>query len=203
MSNLWIFISLTFLVSASPGPAMLTCLADGARFGLKRCSYTMLGISAGNIILMLGSSLGLGLLIQQLPWLFDVIKWLGAAYLAYLGLSLAFSKTMPLDLSAIPAQRHRLFSKALLVSLSNPKGLIYFGALFPQFINAEQSLAWQLVVLSIIFLSTDMLWMIIYAAGGRALIRWLESPLYQKIFNYGCGLALIMAAIALALSHMA
>lgn len=162
----------------------------------------MLGASAGNLLLMLLSALGLGLLVEQMEWVFHLIKWIGAAYLVYLGLDMF--RAAPQDLySEVPAIRSsHLFWKSLVVATTNPKGLVYFGALFPQFIDINQSMPPQFALLTLIFLVTDLLWMAIYALGGSAIVRWLKSPTHQRWFNRVSGSALIAAGIALAFSGL-
>ena len=202
MDQLWLFITLTFFVSASPGPVMLSCMADAARFGLRHSLFTMLGASSGNLVLMLLSALGLSLLVAQAQWIFHGIQWLGAAYLMYLGYQLM--RAAPLSVAQVAQQvrRDHLFGKAFLVAITNPKGLIYFGALFPQFIDVQQPMAMQFTWLTLIFLAMDLLWMLAYAAGGRMLMHWINSPRHQRWFNYCCGGALVLAGIALAFSRI-
>lgn len=200
--QLWLFITVTFIVSASPGPVMLSCMADAGRFGLAKSVYTMLGASVGNLVLMLLSAIGLGLVVEQAEWIFNTIKWIGAAYLVYLGLVLFLAAPHEMEVNAAPVRSHHLFAKALMVAITNPKGLIYFGALFPQFIDIQAPMAGQFGLLTVIFLATDLLWMLIYALGGSAIMRWLKSPSHQRWFNRLSGGALMAAGIALAFSRL-
>ncbi len=202
VEQLWLFFTVTFIVSASPGPVMLSCMADAGRFGLAKSAYTMLGASAGNLVLMLLSALGLGLLVEQAAWVFHTIKWVGAAYLIYLGISLFLAQPQPMEASAFKVQSHHLFGKALIVAVTNPKGLIYFGALFPQFIDIKAPMAGQFALLTLIFLLTDLVWMFIYAWGGSAIMRWLRSPDHQRWFNRVSGTALAAAGVALAFTQL-
>lgn len=202
LDQLWLFVTLTFIVSASPGPVMLSCMADAGRFGFAQSLYTMLGASVGNMVLMLFSALGLGLLVEEAEWIFHFIKWIGAAYLIFLGVGLFIAE--PRDLRAdVPTVRSsHLFWKSLMVAVTNPKGLIYFGALFPQFIDIHKPMVMQFSVLTAIFLATDFLWMAIYALGGSAIMRWLTSPVHQRWFNRLSGAALVAAGVALAFARL-
>lgn len=202
IEQLWLFITLTFIVSASPGPVMLSCMADAGRFGFTKSLFTMLGASLGNLVLMLLSALGLGLLVEQAEWVFHSIKWLGAAYLVYLGVDLFRAPPYNWQEGPSPIRSSRLLWKSLLVAITNPKGLIYFGALFPQFIDIQQSMPPQFALLTVIFLATDLLWMVIYALGGSAIMRWLKSPRHQRWFNRMSGVALIAAGVALAFAQL-
>ncbi len=200
--QLWLFITLTFIVSASPGPVMLSCMADAGRFGFAKSLYTMLGASTGNLVLMLLSAIGLGLLVEEAEWVFHTIKWIGAAYLVYLGIALFIAKPHDLQGELPDIRSSHLFWKSLLVAVTNPKGLIYFGALFPQFIDIHQPMPSQFTLLTIIFLVTDLLWMAIYALGGSAIMCWLKSPTHQRWFNRISGGALVAAGIALAFTQL-
>lgn len=201
MEQLWLFVTLTFFVSASPGPVMLSCMIDAARFGLGHSWFTMLGASAGNLVLILLSALGLSLVIHQAEWIFHTIKWLGAAYLAYLGLKLYSAAVLPISLARQQVRRNHLFGRAFMVAITNPKGLIYFGALLPQFIQPQQPIAAQFALLAMIFLAIDLVWMLVYAKGGKMLMYWLQAPSHQRWFNRLCGAALLCAGIALAFSQ--
>ncbi len=202
LEQFWLFITLTFIVSASPGPVMLSCMADAGRFGFAKSIYTMLGASSGNLVLMLLSAIGLGLLVEEAEWVFHTIKWIGAAYLVYLGVALFIATPHNLQDELPEISSSHLFWKSLLVAVTNPKGLIYFGALFPQFINIHQPMPAQFTALTVIFLATDLLWMAIYALGGSAIMRWLKSPTHQRWFNRVSGGALIAAGITLAFTQL-
>lgn len=202
LEQLWLFITLTFFVSASPGPVMLSCMADAGRFGFGKSLYTMLGASVGNLILMLLSALGLGLIVGQAEWIFHTIKWIGAAYLVYLGIQLFIAPPHNFDLDTQQVRSHHLFFKSLLVATTNPKGLIYFGALFPQFIDIHQSMLPQFALLTIIFLLMDLVWMVIYAKGGSFVMKWMSSPEHQRWFNRLSGGALMLTGVALSVATL-
>jgi homoserine/homoserine lactone efflux protein len=202
LEQLWLFTTITLVLSASPGPVMLACMIDAGRYGFAKSLYTMLGASVGNLVLMLLSALGLGLLVEQAEWIFHTIKWLGAAYLVYLGIQLALAPPLSIDMNARQIRSSHLFGKAFIVAVTNPKGLIYFGALFPQFIDIQRSMPPQFALLTVIFLAMDFVWMSIYALGGRSIMRWLKSPQHQRWFNWISGGALILAGCALAFTQI-
>jgi homoserine/homoserine lactone efflux protein len=202
ITNFSLFLSITFVVSASPGPVMLTCMTNGGRLGLRKAFVGMLGASAGNLCLVALSALGLGLIVSQNDILFNILKWGGAAYLVFLGVQIMRSPV-------VLEQRHGALSvdstkslwwNSFFIAVSNPKGLIYFGALFPQFIAYHQPLAAQFLVLTLTFLITDLVWMFIYAIAGNSIMRWLKSPTHQLWFNSLSGLVLIAAGVFMALS---
>ena len=201
LDQLLLFITVTLFVSASPGPVMLSCLANGGQYGVRKSLYGMAGASVGNLLLMLLSVLGLGLVLSRADWLFDLIKWIGAAYLAFLGWQL-FGK--PVSVSTDPNTRFTtsawvLFAQSVGIAASNPKGVIYFGALFPQFIATDRPLVPQFALLTVIFLLMDLVWMLAYAVGGREILRWLKTPRHHRWFNRLSGSALIVAGVFLLL----
>jgi homoserine/homoserine lactone efflux protein len=200
--KLWIFFTITLVLSASPGPVMLSCMIDAGRYGIGKSFFTMLGASAGNLILMSLSALGLGLLVKEAETVFHTIKWIGAAYLVYLGVRLLRAGPLEADLQARQVQSHHLFGKAFVVAVTNPKGLVYFGALFPQFVDISRSMLPQLALLTVIFLSMDLVWMTIYAIGGHSIMRWLKSPAHQRWFNWISSGVLILAGGLLAASKL-
>lgn len=180
---------------------MLSCMTYGGRYGMKKAFAAMLGGSAGNLVLMLLSAFGLGLLVSQNDTLFNLVKWAGAAYLVYLGGQIMRA---PVDhtqeVAVAPASGRAIFISSLFVAISNPKGLIYFGALFPQFVNYQQPLFIQFFILTCIFLLTDLVWMMIYAAAGSSIMRWMNEPRHHKYFNVISGLVLMAAGLVLAFS---
>lgn len=200
LDQLILFFTVTFFVSASPGPVMLSCMTNGGHYGVAKAFYGMAGASIGNLILMLLSALGLGLLLSEAVLLFTLIKWVGAAYLIFLGVQL-FVK--PIDPHADSHMHYTssaavLFFQSIGIAVSNPKGLIYFGALFPQFIAPEKPLALQFATLTAIFLLLDLVWMLIYAKSGSYIVRWLKTPRHHRLFNRLSGGALIGTGLLLA-----
>ncbi len=202
IANFSLFLSITFIVSASPGPVMLSCMTNGGRLGLSKALVGMLGASAGNLCLVALSALGLGLIISQHDILFNAIKWGGATYLVFLGVQIIRTpivleqKQGALSMDSTKS----LWWKSFFIAMSNPKGLIYFGALFPQFIAYQKPLAPQFLALTLTFLVIDLLWMFIYATAGNSIMRWLKTPKHQICFNALSGLVLIAAGIFMALS---
>ena len=202
ITNFSLFLSITFIVSASPGPVMLSCMTNGGRLGLSKAFVGMLGASAGNLCLVMLSAFGLGLIVSQNDLLFNVIKWGGAAYLIFLGVQIMRTPiAVEQEQSALRLDSTTsLWWNSFFIAVSNPKGLIYFSALFPQFITYHQPLLAQFLVLTLTFLVTDLIWMFIYAIAGNTIMRWLKTPKHQLWFNALSGLILIAVGIFMALS---
>ena len=160
-----------------------------------------LGACLGNLCLIALSALGLGLIISQNEMLFNAVKWLGAGYLAFLGIQIIRKPAhLSEDLTAAAPQKKSFWISSFLIAISNPKGLIYFGALFPQFISYKEPIGLQFFMLIAIFLAIDLAWMFVYAAAGNKIMQWLKKPEHQRLFNYISGAVLIAAGLAMALS---
>lgn len=203
-TNFTLFLSVTFVVSASPGPMMLSCMSNGGRYGIQKAFMGMIGGSLGNLVLMGLSALGLGLLVSQNPALYNGVKWVGAAYLIWLGIQIIRSPRHKIatENAAERGGRYGLLTSGFFIAISNPKGLIYFGALFPQFINYQQPLPIQFFILTCVFLLTDLIWMFIYAAAGNKIMQWLKAPLHQTWFNICSGAVLMGVGLILAFSEI-
>jgi threonine/homoserine/homoserine lactone efflux protein len=149
--NIALFTATEMALSLSPGPAVMMVVAIGLTRGWRSSLWATLGILSGNAIYFALSATGIGSVILASPTLFKTIKYLGAAYLVYLGLSAIFGRPSPLTISNVtmqPQPGYRLFLNALTLQLSNPKTLLMFIAILPQFIDARASVALQMVVLA-------------------------------------------------------
>jgi homoserine/homoserine lactone efflux protein len=202
ITNFSLFLSITFVVSASPGPVMLSCMTNGGRLGLRKAFTGMMGASAGNLVLVALSALGLGLIVSQNDLLFNIIKWVGVGYLVYLGVQIIRAPVSHeyLQPEIVAGLKKSVWWNSFFIAVSNPKGLIYFGALFPQFISYDRPVAPQFLVLTTTFLLTDFIWMYIYAVAGNRIMHWLTAPKHQILFNTISGLVLIAVGLFMALS---
>ena len=196
-----LFLSVTFVVSASPGPLMLLTMFNGINYGYSRSLPGMLGASCGNLILVAITALGISLLLNYADSAITFIKWFGVLYLFYLGCKSLFVRHAP-GLSTAhysgAAGPRNIFLKSFLVSISNPKGLVYFAALFPQFIEISKPLPLQFLILTITFLATDFLWMSVYAKGGHLFAQWLSTRGHRDGLQRLSGFLLVVAAVLLA-----
>lgn len=196
------FAMVAFIGIATPGPTVLLALTNGSRFGMRRAAWGMVGAVLSDFVLIGAVALGLGALLAASEFWFTVVKWIGAAYLAYLGIQMLRSRGS-LDRQALEAtdagsgSPRAIFTKAFLVAVTNPKGYLFFSAFLPQFIIPGEPQLMQYVVLALVFASIDALVMSGYALIGaraaHALTRtgamWLDRA---------CGGALLALAGSLA-----
>ncbi|MGF1909802.1 LysE family translocator [Vibrio kasasachensis] len=184
----WVIYFFAILIlTASPGPSSLLCMTKGVKQGFKVGLYTALGSLTAITIILTLSFTGLGLVIGSSEFLFSAIKYTGAAYLIYLGLRAIFSKEQEYQ------QRQDLYQESLtpikhyasgfIVGSSNPKAILFFTALFPQFISPEQSLIIQYLIFTATFIVMEFSWLAIYALLGARSSNWLFAKGRAKLFN--------------------
>ena len=182
---------------AIPGPTVLLALANGSRYGVRRATFGMLGAVASDIVLVVAVGVGLGALLLASEVAFTVVKWLGVAYLAFLGVRMLLARGALLhgDPTADPrGGRRALFVKSFLVAVTNPKGYLFVGALLPQFIVPGEPQLPQYVLIATVFCAIDFAIMFAYAALGSQAIRMLKKRGAVWIERACGGILLVMAA---------
>lgn len=177
------FTAVACVAILSPGPATLLAMRNGTAFGVRSVVWSALGNVSGLVCLSGASMLGLGILLQSSAWLFAALKILGALYLFYLGLRQLLGHTTAVvsparDGMAAPTQPRplQLYREALLTALTNPKPILFFSALFPQFIHAQAPLLPQFCVLTGIFVTISFTTLISYAHLASRASSWLARP---------------------------
>jgi homoserine/homoserine lactone efflux protein len=174
-----IFALTEFVLCLTPGPAVLLVVSQAVKNGSKASLKGAAGILAGNIIYFVLSALGLGALLLSSARLFQIIKWVGAAYLVFIGVRMLVTKgqvgLVNQDGSSTVASV-RLFSQGLLTQLSNPKAIIFFTALLPQFVSLEHSVTEQFIILGIISVAIEFFVLASYGwAADRGSRRFLKG----------------------------
>lgn len=199
--TLLIFLVTTFIVVLSPGPAAIAVSAASASHGFRHSVPVVVGIAAANVIYFVLSATGISALIMGSAELFSVVKWVGVAYLVYLGLSALLSRTGPFSVPTSPRQAQSVgqqFLKGFVIEMANPKALLYFAALLPQFINPSQAVLPQFVVFGLLTLVIDLL---VYSGYG-ALAHWSSSrglkPWLVRLINRSAGAMLLFAGAKMA-----
>ncbi len=184
-----IYLSVVVVIIVTPGPSAALCLAHGVSHGPARALSTVAGGMLASTCLMCLSALGLGAAIAASDTLFLAIKLAGAFYLVVLGISIwRASPPAPSDPHKDVALSHsssisKLFRQGFAVGIANPKDLLFFGALFPQFLNPTLPLAPQLSLLGLTWLVVDGLTMFSYAAIGARLAPKVRALGAWKTLN--------------------
>ncbi|MED5617654.1 LysE family translocator [Ideonella sp. BN130291] len=205
--QLWlIYLSVVLAVIATPGPSALLCMTHGAHHGSRRTLATVLGGIVASLTLMAMSALGLGAVLAASDTAFQVVKFAGAAYLVLLGIA-AWRASPPSASEAAPAVSagegertplHKLFARGLLVGIGNPKDLLFFSALFPQFLDPSAPVLSQLGLLALTWVGVDGIVMFGYAAFGKKFALALGRMGAGRVFNRVAGGAFIAAGGVLA-----
>ncbi|UHQ55137.1 LysE family translocator [Microbulbifer sp. YPW16] len=189
LSLLALFVPTFFIVSITPGMCMTLALTLGMSVGVRRAGWMMLGELAGVALVSVSAVLGIAALMLKYPTAFTVFKYLGGAYLAWVGVQMWRSRgrmvmVAPADSGdkPIPARR-ALVTQGFVTAVANPKGWAFTIALLPPFINDSLPLAPQLAVLVAIILLLETLCMLIYAGGGQTLGRLLQRGENVTVIN--------------------
>jgi threonine/homoserine/homoserine lactone efflux protein len=128
------FVPAALALNITPGPDMLFCLGQGLRSGPQPAVAASAGVSAGSMVHVTVAGLGLGAVVAAYPLAFDVIRWLGVAYLVWLAVG-AFRAGLVSDADVPPIRPSRAFRDGLIVNLTNPKVILFVLAFIPQFVD--------------------------------------------------------------------
>jgi threonine/homoserine/homoserine lactone efflux protein len=199
--TLLIFSIVAFVGIATPGPTVLLALTNGSRLGVRASLPGMAGAVLSDFVLISAVAIGLGSLLAASEFWFSAVKWVGVAYLSYLGIRLLRSKgtlTMPDDLNTSSQVSARaVFLRSFLVAVTNPKGYLFFSAFLPQFIVPTEPQLPQYVALALTFALIDFVVMLAYASAGAQAIRLLRARGVLWLDRV-CGGALLALAGSLA-----
>ena len=194
-----VFAITTFVVVFSPGPAAITAASQGAANGVSRAAFGVVGIAMANAVYFALSATGIASLIIASHTLFSIIKWVGVGYLIYLGATAILSKSGGLTVE--PGRRSRrtvLFATGFTVEFANPKALLYFAAILPQFIDPGRAILPQILMMGGLTLAIDLIIYTVYAQLGHVLATSGAKPWIVKSVNRVAGSALLFAAFKMA-----
>ncbi|WP_421853160.1 LysE family translocator [Marinomonas sp.] len=183
-----------------PGASHILMLSNSIGSGFRKSIATACGDLTANFLQMTAASIGLAASLQSSQQVFEVIKWTGVAYLVYSGLKLFFSNQSSLKASQ-PRTIRSLYWQGFITSASNPKAIIFFAALFPQFISLSEPLLPQFIVLSITYLIVDGLFLCFYGRSAAFFAKKFQSSIGQY-FNKISGSLLIAAAVILGFKNV-
>ncbi len=186
-------------LSLSPGPNGLLALTHGALHGRSKAMYTIMGGALGFVVVIALSMFGIGALLQtSLVWL-TVLKWLGGAYLVWLGIQVWRSPPQTLDAtsSAEPRAGRSMFQQGALSAITNPKAVLFFAAFLPQFLDPQRSLFIQFIVMAITFAAIEIATEFLIASMANRISPWLRRV--GRRFNQVCGGVFVAIGVALPL----
>jgi len=192
------FLAATGL-SLSPGPNGLLALTHGALHGRRQALYTIFGGAFGFIVVIALSMFGIGALLKaSLAWL-TVMKWAGGAYLVWLGIQVWRSPPIGIEVgdAAEPRASWSLFRQGAFSALTNPKGLLFFAAFLPQFVDPARSLVVQFVIMAGTFAAIEIATEVFIASMAHRISPWLRRV--GRRFNQVCGGVFVAIGAALPL----
>lgn len=196
--ELWLaFVAASAVLLVIPGPTILTVISYSVAHGRRANVPLVAAVALGDSTALVLSLLGLGALLATSAFWFMVIKWVGGLYLLYLGVKLLRAGISPAALAAPAAPRShwRLFANTWLVTALNPKGIVFFVAFLPQFINPRADVTHQLWLLAVTFVAMATLNATLYAVFAGSARRLLASPRAQRRFNLMGGSLLSAAGV--------
>jgi homoserine/homoserine lactone efflux protein len=202
MSTLVLFFIVSLASTAMPGPAILYVCTQGMSGGLRAGLPAAAGVLCADALYIVLSVTGLSAVLAASYELFTLMKWAGAVYLCYLGLRLIFSaigQTSPATPAGAPIAARRSLLGGFVLHAANPKALLYFGSLVPQFVDPARPLPSQLVTLAAIHLSTAAVVLIAYAAVSARLRYSAANAGANRIFKVAAGSSMVGAGVSMAL----
>lgn len=203
MNDFFTFLILSLFVVMSPGidTALITkrTIADGRTDGYKMG----LGITAGSLVHTFAAAFGLSAILMQSAAAFEVIKYAGAVYLIYLGLSSFISlkrkKNSDIETEVKSDMKKSAFKQGLLSNVLNPKVAMFFLTFLPQFVKAGENAQQQLIIMGIIYTLLSIFWFFLYVYFINYMREWLMSPKVQRVMDKATGAVLIGFGLKLAL----
>jgi threonine/homoserine/homoserine lactone efflux protein len=200
--ELWLtFIAASVVLLIIPGPTILTVISYSISHGYQAKIPLILAVALGDSTALALSLLGLGALLAESAFWFQAVKWAGGLYLIYLGTKLLIAGVNPskIEENKVDVSSWTLFVNTYLVTALNPKGIVFFVAFLPQFINTTTDVTSQLWILAVTFVALATLNATLYAVfAGKAQLA-LSSAKTQRLFNI-CGGSLLSGAGVLALT---
>ena len=205
--NFILLFSMTvFVASIIPGPSMLLALTHGMHYGAKRTIASAMGNVTVTLIQASISIAGLGTILIASETTFQLIKWAGAAYLIYMGISMLCSSKISSSSSKLNhtnkrSSLRRMYLQAAFVTAGNPKAIVFFTAVFPQFINPNAAYLSQFCILISICAFIAFNCFMIYAIGGQRIVSLFSKDTVGKYIKRVIGCAFIGAGIGPAVSN--
>lgn len=194
------YFAAAWIISLSPGTGAVFAMSSGLNHGFRRSWPGTLGLVIGVWTALAIVAIGLGALLNTSAHAFNALKWLGAAYLAYLGVQQWRGPAKPLTTDserreAIDART--LFARGWAVNASNPKGIVFMMAVMPQFIDSHAPLLPQYLAIGATSGVTELVVMALYAALAARVLGFFRSARQQRLLNRIFGGLFIAAAVAL------
>jgi threonine/homoserine/homoserine lactone efflux protein len=195
------FVVATAIMIALPGPSVLLTVAHSISFGWRPALATVAGATMGIAVQLIVAAIGLTSLLNIVAEAFEWLRWAGAAYLVYLGIKQWRSASEPLEFDTSSVSKTNLFVQGLVVTIPNPKSLIFIAAFLPQFIDAARPLGIQFICIVPTFLvitfTVTSVWALV-AGKARGFLQSRRA--FRSVLRTAGGL-MIVAGMGLALAR--
>jgi threonine/homoserine/homoserine lactone efflux protein len=203
MQRLLLFALTELALCLTPGPAVLFVVATALGQGAQRSIWANLGILSGNTFYFALSAAGLGAVLVASHQAFLIIKYIGAAYLVYLGVATFLGRGIGLQATADDSggSGFRILARAFATQAANPKALIFFAALLPQFILPNESVPKQILILGLTSIVVEFFVLLGYGILAAQASRVLRQPRFATTTNRAAGTLLVGAGIGLGLAR--
>jgi len=200
-STWFMFFVVETALCLTPGPAVLLVLSQALTRGSSKAVWSIGGIIAANTLYFVLSATGIGAILLASYKLFFAIKWVGAAYLVWLGVSAFFGKSKVLSVGRderAPVSSGRMFLNGFILQMANPKALVFFTALLPQFINPKAAVIPQVAILALTSVVVGSFVQLFYALLAGRVTHLATQPRFAAITNRIAGSLLVGAGIGMA-----
>lgn len=197
--EIWLaYVVAVLVLMSTPGPSQLLMMSNSIANGFRRSLATAGGDLSANVLQMLAAGVGLGALVTASETAFAVIKWLGVAYLVWMGVEKWRTAGRGKLSTGASASLRTLYVQGFVTSAANPKAVVFFAALFPQFISTDAAFWPQFVILSGTYVTIDALFLTLYGSSANWVARRLSAPAKVALDRLAGGF-LITAGVLLGL----
>ena len=196
-----LFLQITFFLCITPGTPRVIIITYAINYGLKRSIITAIGDVSANTLQMILIAFGIGSLVATYPNILNYLKWIGIVYLLYIAFDLfKSSKDLDFNKSLSSKNSFSLFRDGFLVAFLSPKAWVFFGAIFPQFLNLQGDFGIQLTILIISWVIVDFTTLMLYGFASQKIVGWLKTN--PKTINTISACALIVIAGIIAFTNI-
>lgn len=200
--EMWLaFVVAAILIAISPGAGAIQAMATGMTHGVRRGYWSIAGMEVGLMLQLALVAVGLGAAVASSIVAFNVVKWIGVLYLVYLAVRQWRSVTSDLraKIGTVDGGRLGLLTRGFLVNATNPKSLVFFLAVLPQFVVPTAPLLPQYLAIGMTMVAVDLVVMGLYTGLAVRLVEWLHTPRQQTILNRVFSGLFATAAVVLSL----
>ncbi len=194
--SVWVALIVLFLSGGlTPGPAVMLVVSSSLKHGVKAATLPALGVSTANLVWISLAAGGAASLAAAYPTALFVLKLAGIAFILWLAVQLVRSGTRDLRQpgDTVPS-RTRLFASGMGLQLANPNALVFFGLLLPSYINADQAMVQQALIIMATVTVTEMFGLMVYAWLADAMARRFSDPGFARAFNIGAASLMVASA---------